>query len=151
VIETFDYDYLESDVAEDLKEAFSCYSHGNYNAFASMSRRTVQSIAKDLGAKGKSKVKKQVNDLKSILNIEDDTFNIINQIIISGHDGAHPYLPKLSPERASILLELLRDIVYQLYIRKKKIEESVMLRKKAIEDSQKSENPQKSVNTDKGP
>ncbi len=137
VIETFDYDYLEGDVAEDLKEALSCYSHGNYNAFAAMSRRTIQSIAKDLGADGKAKVLKQVNELKTILEIEEEIFKTIEEIIIAGHDGVHPYLPKLSPERADILLELLKDVVYQLYVRKKKIEQSAELRKKTIEEKKK--------------
>jgi len=139
VIETFDYDYLEGDVEKDLKEALSCYSHGDYNAFAAMSRRTIQSIAKDLGAKGKAKVKKQVNELKAILEIEEETFRTIEEIIIAGHDGAHPYLPKLSPERAAILLELLKDVVYQLYVRKKKIKQSAELREKAIEEKKKAD------------
>lgn len=139
VMETFDFDYLRGDVLEDLKEALSCYSRGDYNAFAAMSRRTIQSIAKDLGADGKAKVLKQVNELKTIIEIEEETFKTIEEIIIAGHDGAHPYLPKLSPERAAILLELLKDVVYQLYVRKKKVEQSAELRKKAIEENKKAD------------
>ena len=33
------------------------------------------------------------------------------------HDGVHPHLPKLSEERAAVLLELTRDALYQLFVR----------------------------------
>lgn len=97
-----------------------------------MCRRCVQSISKELGAKGKDKVHKQINELKKMEEIDDETFNIFEQLVISGHDGAHPHLPPLSPDRALILLELMKDVIFQLFVRKAKIQESIELRKKQI-------------------
>jgi len=134
-METFEFDYLEGDVLEDFTEALKCFSYGCYNAFASMCRRTIQTAAENLKVKGKDKVKKQILELKDLLNIDDETFEVLNQIIITGHDGAHPHLPKLNPERAAVLLELMKDVLYQLFIRKKKIEESVLLRQKSIKET----------------
>ena len=100
-----------------------------------MSRRCVQSISTDLGAKGSDKVLKQLKDVKETADIDDETFKILEQIIIGGHDGAHPHLPELSPERAKILLELMKDVLYQLFVRKAKIKESMELRKNQIEEN----------------
>lgn len=129
--ETFDFEYLPPPVSKDFQEALSCYSIGSYNAFAAMSRRTVQSVSTDLGAKGSDKVLNQLQDLKEMAQIDDATFEVLKQIIISGHDGAHPHLPKLSPERAGVLLELMKDVLYQLYIRKAKVQKAIALRNKS--------------------
>ena len=134
--ETFDLKYLPENVKDDFSEALSCYSNQCFNAFASMCRRCIQSISDDLGAKGKDKVQNQINELKELAEIDEETYEILKQIIISGHDGSHPHLPKLSPERAKILLELMKDVLYQVYIRKSKVKESMDLRKAQI-DTQK--------------
>ena len=131
--ETFEIEYLTNNVKDDFSEALICYSNQCYNAFASMCRRCIQSVSDDLGAKGHDKVQNQIKELKDLAEIDDETFEILKQIIISGHDGTHPHLPKLSKERAKILLELMKDVLYQLYIRKAKIQESVELRKTQIE------------------
>lgn len=133
--ESFELKYLPEDLREDFNEALICFSNSCYNAFASMCRRTIQSAFQELGAKGKDKVMQQLDDIKETTSMEDETYEIINQIVISGHDGAHPHLPKLSPERASILLELMKDVLYQLFVRKAKIQEAIESRKKDIINS----------------
>jgi len=131
--ETFEFEYLDGDVEEDFKEALKCYSHQCFNAFASMCRRTIQSAANKLGSKGKDRVKKQITELKEIAGIEDDTYQVLEQIIIAGHDGAHPNLPKLSPERAAILLILMKDVLNELFVRKARVKKVMELRLKEIE------------------
>jgi hypothetical protein len=132
VKEEFEFEYLQSPVKEDLQEALLCYSQKAYNAFAAMCRRTVQSAAASLGTKGKDKVQRQLEDLREMAQIDDETFSVLKQIIIDGHDGAHPHLPTLSPQRAQILLELIKDVVYQLFVRKAKLEKAADLRKQQI-------------------
>lgn len=135
--ENFELNYLPQSVKEDFNEALICFSNSCYNAFASMCRRSIQSSFQELGAKGKDKVMQQLDDIKETSSMEDDTYEIIKQIIVSSHDGVHPHLPKLSPERASILLELMKDVLYQLFVRKAKIQEAINSRKKDIDNSNK--------------
>ena len=130
--ETFEYQYLPDAVAADFREALTCYSSGCLNAFAAMCRRCVQNASQDLGAKGKDKVLNQLRDLKDMAAVDDETFEILQQVIIAGHDGAHPYLPTLSEKRAGILLELMKDVLYQLYVRAAKIREAMDFRKEDI-------------------
>jgi len=135
--ETFDFARLPKEVAEDFREALACYSIFCFNAFAAMTRRTVQSMCTDLGAEGKNKVLKQLKDAKAMAEgeIDEDTFEVLQQIIIAGHNGAHPHLPKLSPERAAILLELMKSVLDQIYVRKEKLKEAIALRKEDIAQS----------------
>lgn len=131
-IEKFELNYLPKEVRCDFEEALKCYSFKAYNGFGAMSRRTIQSTATHLGAKGKNKVKEQVQDMIQLVKIDEDTSRIINQVILDGHDGAHPHLPELNSERARILLELLKDVMYQIYVRTGKLKEASEKRKEQI-------------------
>lgn len=133
--ESFDFEYLPDAVQKDFKETLQCYSIKAYSAFAAMCRRTIQSVAIEFGSKGKDKVKEQIKEMKELVDIDDETYDILKQVIIDGHDGAHPHLPILSPERASTLLELMKDVMYQLFVRKGKVNKSAELRKQQIETS----------------
>jgi len=98
-----------------------------------MCRRCVQSAAADLGAKGKDKVLAQLQDLKDMAEIDEETFDLLLQIIVEGHDGAHPHLPSVDAKRATVLLELVKDVMYQLYVRRGKLQEAMALRTEAIQ------------------
>lgn len=130
--ETFEYQYLPAPVAEDFREALISYSYLCYSAFAAMCRRCIQSVFIELGAEGKDRVLNQLKDVQKTAALDEETFNRLKQIIISGHDGAHPHLPRLSAERAGVLLELMKDILYQLFVRKAKIQEAIEFRKQAV-------------------
>ncbi len=135
--EDYEYNYLPKEVAEDLREALTCYSSSCFNAFAAMCRRAVQSASSALGAQGKDKVQQQIQDLKELAGLDDETFDLLKTIVLAGHDGSHPHLPALSPARAEVLLELIKDVLYQLFVRKKKIEEAAAKRKEAIAEKKK--------------
>jgi hypothetical protein len=68
--------------------------------------------------------------------IDDETFEVLKTIVIAGHDGAHPHLPALTPERAEILLELMKDVLYQLFVRKSKIQEAAAKRNAHIKQAE---------------
>ena len=64
--------------------------------------------------------------------VDDDAFAQLKVIMLAGHDGAHPNLASLSQDRATILLELVKDAMYQLFVRKAKIDRAARLRTEAI-------------------
>ncbi len=132
-LEKFEYEYLPESVAEDFKEAVLCYSQGAFNAFAAMCRRTSQSIFMDLGASAKDRVHYQLREAKELAGLDDEIEEIFNQILVSGHDGAHPHLPLMDQERSEVLFVLMQDILTEIYVRKAKIREAMEARKKAIE------------------
>lgn len=68
--------------------------------------------------------------------VDDEAFEQLKAIVLTGHDGVHPQLPKVSAQRAGILLTLMKDALYELFVRKAKIEEALRLRKQAMEGKQ---------------
>jgi hypothetical protein len=134
-LETYELQYLPGEVAEDFREALVCYSSSCFNAFAAMCRRCIQSASTELGSEGSSKVQNQLADLKSTGVVDDETFAVLKEIMLAGHDGAHPHLPKLNSDRAAVLLELMKDVLYQLFVRQAKIRESMALRRKSLDAS----------------
>lgn len=127
-LEPFEHQYLTEEVGADFKEALTCYAQSCWNAFAAMCRRCIQSVATDLGADGTTKVQSQLRDLEQMEVADEATFAQLRQIMLAGHDGAHPHLPGLTQERAVILLQLMKDVLYQLYVRPRKIKEAAALR-----------------------
>lgn len=62
-----------------------------------MCRRCIQSISESMGAAGTTKVQNQLQELRSMGVTDDETFEQLHAIMLTGHDGAHPHLPALSP------------------------------------------------------
>ena len=139
--ESFELQHLPNEVSEDFKEALICYSNSCWNAFAAMTRRTLQSATTHLGGEGSTKVQQQLEDMRQMGVVEEEGFEQLKAIMLAGHDGAHPHLPKLSAERAAVVLELAKDALYQLFVRKAKIQESVRLRSEAVKSQQQDDNP----------
>lgn len=131
-LEPFEMQYLAGAVLDDFREALTCYANSCSNAFAAMCRRCIQSVSETMGATGTTKVQAQLQELKSMGVTDDETFQQLHAIMLTGHDGAHPHLPALSPARAVILLQLMKDVLYQLFVRPAKIRESSELRKEAV-------------------
>ena len=131
-LEPFEMNYLAGAILDDFREALICYSASCWNAFAAMCRRCIQSISTTLGAEGTTKVQAQLQELKEMGVADPNTFDLLREIMLSGHDGAHPHLPALSPARAAVLLHLMNDVLYQLFVRPAKIREASELRKQAI-------------------
>ena len=73
-MQTFDYQHLPDAVAADFREALTCFSHQCWNATAAMCRRTVQSMASELGVDGKARVQSQILEIKDTAHIDDDTY-----------------------------------------------------------------------------
>jgi hypothetical protein len=130
--ESFDYQYLPEELEDDFREALTCYSAGCHNAFAAMCRRCIQTAGSLLGAEGTAKVQNQLTDLRAMGAVDDLALEQLKAIMLSGHDGAHPHLPKVDSERALVLLEIMKDVMYQLFVRPAKIREATDLRKQAI-------------------
>jgi hypothetical protein len=86
----------------------------------------------NLGAETTTKVKAQIEEMATATGIDDETKDLAIQVMLSGHDGAHPHLPEINQERATVLLELLGDLSYQLFTRAGKIRKASELRRDAV-------------------
>lgn len=137
VREPFDFEYVPDSVKKEIEEALDCLSVSAYNGFAALCRRAIQEICTDLGAKATIKIKKQIEQAIELAELDEELGEIMEQLMLSGHDGSHPHLPEMNTERASVALELLRDLTHELYRRRGKIKKATELRQKSVKGENK--------------
>jgi len=133
--EKFNFTYLPEETEKLFREALGCYSGGFFNAFASMCRRTSQSVFQDLGENGRLKIFAQVNEAREMAEIDADTFAAVRKVIFGSDTDAAPSLPEPSPAEAGVLLEVLKDMLYEAYVRKGKLQQAMMVRRFFAEET----------------
>ena len=132
--EKFNFTYLPEQVEVLFREALGCYSAGFFNAFASMCRRTAQAVYADLGENGRLRIFEQVREAKELAEIDNETFAVVKKVIFGGEGDPSP-LPELNPSEAGVLLELLKDMLYEAYVRKGKLQQAMMVRRFFAEET----------------
>src|SRR5271155_756180 len=72
--EDFPLNYLPPEAEGLFKEALGCYAAGFFEAFGSMSRRTAQSLFRELGERGKLELFDTLQEIRSLAELDDDAF-----------------------------------------------------------------------------
>ena len=127
--ENFPLTYLPEEAELLFKEALSCYAASCFNAFGSMSRRTAQSLFRELGDRGKLELFDSLQEIRSLAELDDDTFAAIRAVLFGNDSDPWPHQPNLNAERAGILLEVMRDLLYQTFVRKARLVQAVTFRR----------------------
>lgn len=128
--ERFSFSYLPKDTEVLFREALSCYSNNNFNAFASMCRRSAASAFAAMGESGKLRAFDEVMVAQDIAGIDDDSFQPIKNVIFESTDD----LPFLNRAQAGILLEVLKDMFYQCFVRRGKLSRAIKVRRFFVQD-----------------
>ena len=126
--ERFDYTYLPDSCELLFKEALQCFSQGAYNAFASLCRRTAQALFKDMGDSGRMKVFNLLSEARDLAGLDNDSFNLVTRIVLD-KDTETDTLPILDSRHAGMLLEVMKDLLYQCYIRQGKLQQALQMRR----------------------
>ena len=124
--ERFAFSYLPKHTEIMFREALACYSNNNFNAFASMCRRAARASFEALGEGGKLRAFEEVMAAQGIAGIDDETFGPIKAVLFG--TGQQEDLPLLSRAEAGILLEVLKDMFYQCFVRHGKLTRAIKVR-----------------------
>lgn len=138
--ESFDFTYLPEETEVLFREALECYSMNALNAFASMCRRTIQRVFQDLGETGKVRIFEQCNEIRELAEVENETFNVVRRVLFDT-DAAREGMPLISPIAAGVLMEFMRDILYESYVRKGRLQQAMMMRRYVAEQAESTEPP----------
>jgi len=125
--ERFAFSYLPKRTEVLFREALSCYSHNNFNAFASMCRRAANSSFVAMGERGKMRAFDEVLVAQEIAEIDDNSFDPIKKVLFD--TGEESDLPFLNHAQAGILLEVLKDMFYQCFARRGKLTRAIKVRR----------------------
>jgi hypothetical protein len=128
--ERFQFSYLPPAVDRIFRETLQCYSAGCYNAFASMCRRTVHTSLADLGANAKLHWHDLFREVVAIGELDHATVQSLEQILF----GTDETLPEIQADEAAILIEAIKDMVYQCYIRTAKLRAALKMRRYFAEE-----------------
>lgn len=133
--EKFNFTYLPETVETLFREALSCFSSGCYNAFASMCRRTAQCAFADLGEAGKLALYDELADIRRMAELDEDSFQAARKIIFDPDAPGRAELPLLEAFQAGVLLEVMKDLLYQAYVRRGRLQQAMMMRRYFAEES----------------
>lgn len=131
--ERFAFSYLPKHTEVLFREALSCYSGNNFNAFASMCRRSASSAFEALGEGGRLQAFEEIVIAQDIAGIDDETFAPIKTVLFDG--GEEEDLPLLNRAEAGILLEILKDMFYQCFVRRGKLTRAIKVRRFFVQES----------------
>jgi hypothetical protein len=127
--ENFPLTYLPEEAEGLFKEALQCYASGCFNAFAAMSRRTAQSLFRELGERGKLELFDTLQEIRTLAELDDDTFAALRAVLFGSDSDPWPHQPHISAERAGVLLEVMRDLLYQTFVRKARLLQAMTFRR----------------------
>ena len=120
--------YLPEIVAAYFDDAMGCYRAGLLQAFAAMCRMTIQSIMEQHGDSMKLKLYGQVDDIASLAELEDDAIVTVQDILFDTRADTIYQSGKLDRGTAAILLEVMKDLLHQVYIRRGRLSKALRMR-----------------------
>jgi len=126
--EKYQFNYLPPAVAGPSKDALGCYRHGLINAFAAMCQLTAQAVFADLDQSSRMKIFDMMDDIQSMAEIDDRQFDPIRKIVLEHNAGTGDNAATLSRPEAAILLETMKDILFQCYVRRARFRQALKMR-----------------------
>lgn len=133
--EKFSFTYLPEAAELLFKEALNCYTAVCFNAFASMCRRTALEVFTDLGDAGKLRLFDELNEIRQLAEIDNDTFNVVKRVLFGDEGESKQSVPTLDAYQAGVLLEVMKDLLHQAYVRKGRLQQAMMMRRFFLEES----------------
>jgi hypothetical protein len=130
--ERFAFSYLPKHTEVLFREALTCYSNNSFNAFASMCRRSAKSAFRALGEGGKLRAFDDAMVAQDIAEIDDESFDPIKKVLFD--TGDEETLPVLNRAQAGVLLEVLKDMFYQSFVRRGKLTRAIKVRRLFVQD-----------------
>lgn len=123
--EHFAFSYLPEAVRLVFDEALQCYSADIFNAFASMCRRTVGASAAALDDRNRERWHAAFDEIVRIGELDDATSGTLEQLLFSADDD----IPTLDAGQAAVLLEIMKDVLYQSHVRAARFRAAMKVRR----------------------
>jgi len=123
--ERFQFSYLPERIEPLLRETLDCYTAGVYNAFASMCRRTTRAALATLDSQAERRWRDATVEVLRIGEIDADTARAVEAVLFDEH--AEP--PTIGADVAAVLIEVVKDLFQQSYVRTAKLRAAIRMRR----------------------
>ena len=97
-----------------------------------MCRRAAYSSFAAMGEAGKLRAFDEVMMAQNIAEIDDDSFEPIKKVLFDSGDVEN--IPLLNRAQAGILLEVMKDMFYQCFVRRGKLTRAIKVRQFFVQD-----------------
>ncbi len=81
------------------------------------------------GERGKLELFDTLQEIRGLAELDDDTFASLRAVLFGSDSDPWPHQPDLNAERAGVLLEVMRDLLYQTFVRKARLMQAMTFRK----------------------
>ena len=123
--EHFHFGYLPTAVGLPLREALDCYTADLHTAFGVMCRRAVQAAVANTRATGGPRLLDLFSEVIQLAEIDYDTSQTLQTLLF---DSCAPE-PSITAEQAAVLIEVVKDLLYQCFVRTAKLKAAVKMRR----------------------
>jgi hypothetical protein len=123
--ERFQFGYLPANVEQLFREALDCYTAGTHNAFASMCRRTTRAALAVAEDDAPRRWRDSVADVLRLTDVDAGTTGTVLEVLF----GADPEPPTIVPDQSAVLIEVIKDLFYQRYVRTAKLRAALKMRR----------------------
>lgn len=121
--EQFPFSYLPENMRDTFEEALQCYSADLFNAFGLMCRHIVAvSADKD---KSSEQMRAAVEEIIRIGEVDENAAQHIESLLF----GNVSQIAGVDPSTAAILLEVMKDVLYQRYVRAARFRTAMRVRR----------------------
>jgi len=126
--ERFSYAYIPASVGINFRDALGCYRNGLMQAFAAMCHLTAQTIFDEKGEAGKLKIFTEVGEIARVAELDEATTQDLRSIIFSTDSDSLLFPNGLNRATAAILLEVMKDMLHQTYVRYGRLQKALKMR-----------------------
>ena len=123
--ERFQYSYLPEIIELLFRETLDCYTAGVHNAFAMMCRRTVNAALATRDANTKQRWRDTVAEALQSADIDTETARTLDAVLF----GERNDTPIIGADEAAVLVEVVKDLFYQAYVRTAKLRAAIKMRR----------------------
>jgi hypothetical protein len=124
--EPFGFEYLPQSVAAAFRDTLGCFHHGLWVAFPAMCRLTAEAMFDDLGDQARLKLYDELDEIRELADLEDSLYLLVRGVLFD-RDTTMP--PSIDRVQATVLLEALKDLLYQAYVRGGKLRRALSMKR----------------------
>jgi hypothetical protein len=123
--ERFQFGYLPANVERLLRESLDSYTADLFMAFAIMCRRTIQAARSDTHIPDRLQIHDLFKEAVALSEVDAQAAAVLENLLFGADE------PELAPaaEEAAALIEIVKDVLYQRYVRDAKLKAAVRMRR----------------------
>lgn len=125
----FPFQYLPAQVAGIFRDVLGCYQYGLMQAYATMCRATMRAVIADVGEGARLKIFDQVEEISELAGVDERVARNIRNILFDTDSASLYEADVIDRETAAVLLETLKDVLHQAYVRRALLRQKLKMRR----------------------